>query len=101
MSDLLSASSLRCRSTLGVQTVLTAHRLCSVHSPGLLRWRVLDVAHLDEGEETIQVPELTLEGDVERNHPIIDQLGCDHVSARPLISVVEPSRGLPRVDVLV
>src|SRR5690348_10859009 len=67
----------------------------------LILWRVLDVAHLDEGQQPFEMPFLAFEGDSECDHPVIDQLGRDDLAVRLLLLLTERCRRHLVVDVLV
>lgn len=80
-----------------VERTISRHDLLTAHF--LLR-RILHVTDVDKGKETAQMPLLTLEGDLIRDHPVIDELGCDKLTARLSISTFrENGRSHRRIDV--
>src|SRR4029077_18654960 len=90
-SELLTAQS--------VQFTLLCCGVCTRH---LLRWSVLEVADSDQGQEPVQMPVLALERNVQRDHPVVDQLCCDDLpSGSWSIPLIEPGRRHLGVYVLV
>src|SRR4029078_9911523 len=62
------------RLTPFVQLAIASGDLSSTH---LLRFSVLDVAHPDQSEQTVEMPVLSFPIDAESDHPIVNKLGSN------------------------
>lgn len=83
-----------------VELAILSHDLSPRH---LLLRTVLSLADSDESDETVDVPLLTFERNVEGHHPTVDHLGGDGLSGvTGRVRVLTEGRGgLTRSDVLV
>lgn len=62
----------------GIEFSVSSGDFTSTH---LLRLRLLDVADSDQREQPVEMPCLTYERYLERDHPVVDELCCDDIPA--------------------